>query len=139
MLFVQMQRDLNTFFGRHLGIVGRMETRRILCLVLSHNGITPTYMAEKSQPAQFKKNPGKLSVSCYPMNDFVERLATTNRHLPTPIINGTGYEGPVNIDINTDLQDIQRINRQLNSYGLELSTDYHDVDVLVITNTNQTF
>ena len=135
-LYRIMQQDLDTFFGQYLSICGRLEKRRIPCLVLRQQGNRQTYMAKSGVEPRLAVSADSLSIHGHPMGILVERLATANRNLPTPIVDGTGYKGVIAVSLHCTLRDIQALNRELARYGLVLNSEDHEIDVLIIASTN---
>ena len=59
-------------------------------------------------------------------------------HLPTPVIDETGYTGNVDLDIEANMQNVDELNDALAAYDLKLEPKEREIDVLVITdNKNQ--
>ena len=130
-----MQADLNQFFSLYLNVVGKIERRVIPCLAL--------HAISKNDQLVNLNNAGKghkddaVLFQHQSMGDFIERLASINRKLSTPLVDETGYTGAVAIELQGDLRDIAHLNSELARYGLKLIEEDHEIEVLVIADCNK--
>ncbi|WP_367867109.1 TlpA family protein disulfide reductase [Pedobacter sp. WC2423] len=119
--------DLNRLFG----LDARWEKRLMKCLVLTRTSSADkikskggeTILSFDKSVKEFKNTPFDNLV--YKLNDYENN---------PPIINETGYEDPVDIELKIDSwTDIKTIKKVLRQYGLDFKEEERELDVFVLT------
>lgn len=125
-LFYYMLSDLNNFSSYYAAL----EQRRMDCLVLvrkgkalpaSQGGTPANQLFREKQP--FLRN--------MPLSALVSRL---NNHsgITLQVVDGTGYSGPVDIELPEGIGDLLSLRRDLQRQGLDLRQARRKVPVFVI-------
>lgn len=136
-LYSIMQQDL----ARYFNIEASIEKRRVPCLVLTRT-ITEDKIATKGGKAYMGANLSDTiwRIRNIPFNSFVAMLNRIfgGRHLSTPLIDKTGYQGNIDISWSKDILDkftplnIESLRKALNDYGLDLNIEEAETDILVL-------
>ena len=132
--FDLMQRDLQLLFPDYRA---SLQTRAMPCLVL----------VRTSEEERYRYKDGAVEKS-YNRNGYLIRggtftSLTTALELidmaghKKPIINGTGYTGLIDMDIQAPMNNVSAVNEQLGKYGLKIVQKAADVKVLVIEDNPQ--
>jgi len=131
--FDVMLADLNNYFGAMYRIRGSLERRNAPCLALMR--------FKENIPLETNINTGKnvldafrLKLSGTTINALINYLGM-HLDLYPPIIDETGYNGKLDIDLKCDLTDLTSVNEALAAYGLRLQQKYAERDVIVISDT----
>jgi hypothetical protein len=101
------------------------------CLVLCRIPGTPSAAHRSHTEAYRSDSSGTLSMGL-PLSQLVLQLAYTYRRLPTPIVDETGYSGPVDISLEGDIGDRRQLERALRSNGLQLISAKRPITMVVI-------
>lgn len=128
-----MLQDLNRFFP----VKGGLEKRKRACWVIYNPKESADSFA--SQKGTYKMILGANAIvhkAQHAPFDNLVRVLNQNRLDMAPILNETGYHGPVTMELNlavnnTDLS-IPTLKKALNRYGLDIKKADRMVDVLVI-------
>jgi hypothetical protein len=64
---------------------------------------------------------------------LLPNLVVAYQNKPYPIIDETGYAGPVDIVLNSKLYDLNKLRKELSKYDLDLVPQKRRVKMLVIT------
>ena len=124
-LFEFMQTDLM----RYLPYKANVVKRKVLCLVLKKSNKEFSLMKTDSISIKgkgFAIRNTTIQSSLYPA------LIGANQELKTPIIDETGYNKPINMDLHCSLSDLSALKKELKKYGLSLELKEKQIDVLVI-------
>ncbi|TXK36455.1 redoxin domain-containing protein [Pontibacter qinzhouensis] len=126
-LFDYLLRDLNENTGFHAGL----EKRKQECLVLVRKGKADRLRTAGGKPENslFRKEGGRLVNS--PLSGLVTRLNSASGPA-LPVLDETGYTGPVDLALPADPQDLPALRRELQRYGLDLKQVRREVEVLVL-------
>lgn len=128
--------ELNRFFQETMHITGKIEKRKVKCLALVRT--SDRDMLKTRYPDQ---NDITFDSDGIPImrNVPFERLASTVAYvlngLPTPVIDQTGYEGNIDYDLNLERGNVKKARRELQRYGLDLREGVHEINMLVISET----
>ncbi len=134
-----MLEDLNRYFGRMLGIEAVVAKRRVKCWALVRTTATDL----------LRSKGGKPQMELGPNNDFVKvQNETVRRWLirmlmypmnqtPLPVVNESGYNDPIDMEIHADLTDPRSVGTALQKYGLDFKLVERDLDMLVIRDKKQ--
>jgi thiol-disulfide isomerase/thioredoxin len=124
-----MLRDLKAEFKQYKVAV---ENRPVKCLALVRTGKEELFCSKGGKPsARFDGISGHL-VNC-PLSRLVMQLNVLYMSKsPMPVIDQTGYEGSVDIDLNCRMSDPAALDKQLQKYGLGLKEVTVPLDMLVI-------
>jgi len=126
-----MFNELNRIFGRSHGVNAKVENRMTECYVLrcTDSGAAGAIKSIGSEPLIAIQADG-LQILNHPIAMLRATLAYRNRDLP--LVDATGIEYPVDIQLEADLSDITSVNIALQRYGLKIVKQYHAIPVLVI-------
>ncbi|RKR83334.1 thiol-disulfide isomerase/thioredoxin [Mucilaginibacter gracilis] len=129
-----MQTDLNRFFESKYDINAKIEKRTLGCLVISK---VPGYQSLKSKGGDsvFQSDKNHFILKNLPINSLIMLLANQYRKLPTPIIDDTGYEEPIDLVVNANTEDLVALQNELLKSGLSITLKQREVDVIVIKKT----
>lgn len=127
-----MAEDLNRYFRIALGIEGVLETRKTKCLVLVRT-TKEDLLASKSTGKEdavsnqfyYKDNGGYLI-------NFMHAIMLDLQTINTPIVDGTGYTGKIDIELNCNTHNFNSVNKALEKYGLKFELQDYPVDYIVI-------
>ncbi len=128
-IFKIMQDELSKLFP---GYTASVENRKIKCLVLKR-----TSKADKLKSRGGKVVNNITGLNCRMQNSYLGVLVVRLNVLfmqnsPYPIVDGTGYKGPADLDIDANLSNVRDVNRELAKYDLQLVVDDYKTDVLVV-------
>jgi len=119
--------DLNRLFG----LDARWEKRLMKCLVLTRTSSDDkikskggeTILSFDKAIKEFKNT--QIDNLVYKLNDYEDN---------PPIINETGYENPIDIELKIDSwTDIKAIQKILQRYGLDFKEEVRELDTFVLT------
>ena len=127
----QMRADLNAFFNSYWGIVGEIQTILTEALVLEQVSNGKEWRADQSTIVPEDKE-AKYQLINKSIKLFISNTAFYHRHLKLPVVNNTGYEGNINLSLNSDLTDLHELNKALEPYGLKWSVKKTNVELLMI-------
>jgi thiol-disulfide isomerase/thioredoxin len=130
-IFKYMQDDLNRFFNYDAGI----KKMKMKCIVLVRTSgkdkIRTTHPLSRASTSINKDN--SISICNMPLAaSLIKKMIYRNYHLTTPIIDGTGYSGNVDLEINAKLDDLPALKKNLQLYDLDLIEEEREIDMLVI-------
>lgn len=129
-LFQIIQDDLN----RMLDYSATMEKRKIACLVLKINdGVDKMKPIDPSGEGYVKNGSNLFSVRNMPISkSLYPALLYSNQSDIKPIINQTNYEGGIDLDIHSKLNDLPALIMELKRFNLLLVEEVCEIDMLVI-------
>lgn len=135
-LFEIMQQDVNRYFFVK-GLSGHLEKRKkkVVELTLINDQKSIAFSKTTERPAYYSSNTFIKMIN-QPVSFFLTTLTPCLKDNNTPLINATGYNDVVNIDIK-NTSTIQTINESLHDYGLILKENDAFLDVLVLTKHNK--
>lgn len=129
-----MIEDLNRYFGRIYHIGARIVYKRVPCLVLTNKNNSKSWQSSGGeQEYVINADKKEIKVKNFSLNEFL--MLWMNSSVPVisyPILNGTGYNGLVNITLNADPTNIESINKELAQYGLEFKEKIRKVKMILI-------
>ncbi|KAA8480097.1 thiol-disulfide isomerase/thioredoxin [Arcticibacter tournemirensis] len=112
-LYNYMLSDLN----RYSGFYGRMEKRKVRCLVFISNGKTP--------PGRSHASAGK------PLQSLIDALNLSDS-VPFPVLDESGYGGKIDISLSEPV-DLETVRRRAGTFGLSLVTAERLADMFVLS------
>ena len=128
-LFNALREDLSRMFP---DIEATIEPRRKLCWVLSRvEGYKIPLASEgayvsRMEPTGYTLQNGRLKGLVSNMNMFVLQQSAI------PLIDETGITHKVSLQINARLNDMVSVSKELEKYGLQITQEYRDINVLVL-------
>jgi len=131
-----MLQDLNRYFGKLLGIEGRMEKRKVKCWALVKTGTGSIPISRGGKPEMtFGLNEDYCSVRNTTIREwFVSMLrGGPLENSPLPVINESGVTEPVDFEIHGDLKNPRAIGDALHKYGLDFRLEERELDMMVIS------
>lgn len=135
-LFAMMQEDLNRYFAKD-GLSGSLEKRKRRVLELEFiNGKTSIAFARAKETEGHYGSNKFLKMINQPMSFFLNQLTQNLPGISIPLVNGTGYNDIVNLEIK-DLSSLKSANESLANYGLILKETDGLIDVVVLRKTNR--
>lgn len=130
-LFEIMQQDLNRFFYTK-GFTGNREKRKRKVIALCYlKDKRSNAFAETTVKPSYYATPAFIKMVNQPISFFVSQLVPYIKNNTAPLLNETGYNGLINIELN-NTTSIQSINSDLSKYGLTLVEKEDLLDVVVI-------
>lgn len=129
---------LNTIqdLDRLLGLHGRMEERKLKCLVLTRTDSTDL-LRSKGIPrtGDAELNTPHIKIRNRPLSDIVWKL--NQQYGNPPVFDESGYTAMVDMDLKLDSwKDITSLRKQLQNYGLDLREEERVLQVFVLTETS---
>lgn len=133
--FKIMQNDLNNYFGTVLSIVGSIEKRKRLCLVLQKIDGSNRFETKGGVP-MINASSFNLKLKNVNVSWLIDRLReyrfNQTKEYYYSIVSDIGIETKVDIEINGNLSDLDEVNRELQQYGLIFAKEEREIDVVVI-------
>ncbi|WP_418501824.1 TlpA family protein disulfide reductase [Flagellimonas sp.] len=129
-LRASMQSDLD----RYIGLDAVWEKRVKKCLVLRAMD-TLAIQYREGQKISLNNNLTYMKINKYPVAEMFKRLEldTPGYYNTNIFIDETGFKGLLgNIEVETDLSNIDSLNKALEKYTLKFSVEYRKVNILVI-------
>lgn len=130
-IFEFMKMDLERYFN----VKSSIEKREMPCLVLQTIDEAKA-IETKGGPPQGRLRSldnKKISISNRFMYLFLEELEfEIEAFSMLPLINGTGYEGKVDVEFDRFPKDLKSLNADLKRYGLMISEKVQTIDMLVL-------
>lgn len=127
-----MQNELNNYFGK-MGISAQREIVKIKCYVLRK---IPSSMplTTRGGQASVQKNAFYYKLTNKKITTLLNDLRTYYWQTSTiPLKDETGITEPIDIEINAEMSNIEDVGTDLKKYGLVLSEELRDIDMIVIT------
>lgn len=124
-----MQADLKRFFPNYSAKVEQRFRRAFVLESLPGEDKLKTKggkTASSFEPYDTHMTNCQIGLLVLKLNYFLQ-------HLGIPIVDGTGYTGAVDIDLNVSMTDIETLRKALNSYHLDLTEKDYEIKVLVIS------
>jgi thiol-disulfide isomerase/thioredoxin len=128
-----MLSDLNRFFGSLYKISAAVEKRKVLCWVLTKENQLSTISTKGGIPVVRDEN-DVVYWKNQPFDDFFYALAYLNRKQPYPFINKTGITNSIDLSLPLKTKDVRTIKSHLRKYGLLLSKEVCEIDMLIVRN-----
>jgi hypothetical protein len=126
-----MRRDLNQFFPKYSA---RVESRLKRCLVLERTSASDK-LASKNGPVKTTFDQAGCSLRNTSIKTLTGMLAVIYMQgSPMPVVDQTGYEGPVDLDLEADLTDVNQLNTALAKYDLRFVARDQPIELLIIGN-----
>lgn len=125
-----MLAELNNYFGATYNIVGNRERRKVNCLALiitDKNKLTNSAASKN----QYAIDGYHLQLKSAPISELLGLLSINIDTMP-PLIDETGYNAKIDIDLNCKMSDVKSINNALDAYGLQLVEKIAERDMIVI-------
>lgn len=127
-----MHEDLNRYFRAMYGIEGNLEKRKVKCLALKRTSSNDK-IATRGGKENKKFNAYSFSIQNLPINTFTKTLTYSYlQGSKLPLIDDTGYQGNVDIEITCNLGNVGLINRELERYDLQIIETEKELDMIVI-------
>ncbi|WGQ12805.1 TlpA family protein disulfide reductase [Sphingobacterium faecium] len=124
--------DLNKFFGNLYGIRGDIKTTTTKCWVLrkTKNPFTGT---TKGGKAQATKDNDMLQFINEPFSNYFFSLAEANQDQSFPFVDRTSISDNVDMKVLFNRTDIKETQELLESYGLSLTLENCEIQLLILT------
>ncbi len=133
-LFDRMRDDLNRYFETNGGFYASIGSKEITTWVLS--GTPQAHAIAKGGPDSTSITNSHYVIRNQSLNQFLYHLKTANAS-SIPFKNNSTYDGNVNITLNTPLNDLPAVQRELKSYGLVLTRKSIKTPVIIIKPTTK--
>lgn len=129
-----MVADLNRFFGAKYGIEGVKEKRMVDCWALTRTSNEELAKTRGEKPfTEVGKNNDFMILKNISVRDmmfwFASRYMANNK---IPIIDESGYEGNIDVDIRAQLNDPAAVGKALEKYGFTFKKVKRKLDLIVI-------
>jgi len=123
--------DLNRYFGPLYHIKGAMEERSMQCLVIRR-----TSDIDKIKYVSGKKKIASDSYSVEIHGGHVRDLMSKllqNYQLTYPVLDETGYSGPIDLELFCKLSDLKALNKELAKFDLEIDLVPRTMKMVVVS------
>ena len=125
-IYSVMQTEVNRFFN----IEGRIEKRKIKCLVLIDSSCQQIKTKGGQPIAQYVKDGYKIQNQS--LEALIHELQFRHHDLATPIVSGVIRQHNVDLLINCDLADLNAVQKELHKYGLKLVEEEREINMLLL-------
>jgi thiol-disulfide isomerase/thioredoxin len=126
-----IKQDFGRFFSQYKA---GMEKRNTTCLVLKKTGADDKIKTKGSKSLSFSQY-GQFVLQNKKLLLLVAELNFKFlQNSPFPVVDGTGYNEPVDLELNANLSDVADLNKALKPYGLALVEEEREIEMLVIAN-----
>lgn len=129
-IFKFMQTDLERFFN----LKTYVERREVPCLVLNSSDIN-LIKSKGEKPTIFLRTEDDKNISIRNRLMYIlmqEMQFETESFSALPLVNETGFEGRVDIEFKRFPQSLQSLNEDLEKYGLYISQENREIDIMII-------
>lgn len=127
-IFEMMRMDLDRLFPQYDVSV---EKRKMRCLVLVRTSKVDK-IGSKGGKSELSFGGNHAMLKNCVMGFLISQLNGINlQHLATPLIDGTGYEGRVDLSLRCNLSDVDSIRKALKEYDLDILDRDEVIDMLV--------
>lgn len=127
--FEIMRRDLAFFFPE---VTATVEKQIRTCYVLTKVRQVDSLLS-KGEDTEFQCHQFKYYSVNYPLGSLLKMLnGKFLSQSPYPVIDETGIEEGVSLDLEANLSNVDELNRALDRYGLKLIEKQAEIDMLVI-------
>lgn len=130
-VFEFMKTDLERYFK----VSSSVEKREIPCLVIRTVDEARSIKTKGETPKiGFRSSDNKkISIVNRFMHLFIEKLEyEIEKFSMLPLINETGYDGNIDVELDRFPNDLKSLNINLEKYGLIISEEVRDIDMLVL-------
>lgn len=131
----QIKQKMLTEIKFYFGLSTKFEKQVKPCLIISRSDAPIKQFKDGKRLLSASSTKLELNqVSITYLFEYLCALNTTFQNFPYPIVNETGFDGKLGkIAIETNIGNYQALNKALEPYGLKLSLQDREVDVLVIS------
>lgn len=123
-----MQNDLKNYFG----FEAKIEVREMPCMELVATLDAKRNLVSEGKLTQRLYEPFGISYRNQPIGELLNIIGDSHPYPFFPIINKTGINGNIDIDIEAELGDFEELKKVLNKKGLSLINGKQKMYVLVI-------
>lgn len=124
-----MREDLRRYFP-HIEVTVETQSRKVLALIRQEGRDFPP---SAGKPRSYQSSPMGVRMTNYPLQGFVYHLnAAFWRASPTPIINLTGIDYPVDLQLDAPLANYDKLRLELQKNGLDLIEREEEIKILVL-------
>ncbi|RZL20117.1 MAG: TlpA family protein disulfide reductase [Pedobacter sp.] len=132
-MFKMMHQDVDRIMKPMFGITGRLEKRKVSCLVVSRKS-GENVLATKGGTSQKSSDSFGYKLTNYNFDDFLSELAWKHfGRYTTPLINETGYNGYVDMSIEGDLNNLDVVKQEFSKYGLVIELKERIIDMIIVS------
>jgi len=126
-LFAKMREDLHDVYGLKVS----KEMRQMPCWVLKV--INPGLLHTASGKPAEESNQFSLTLTNMPVKTLCEDIyENAGSKTVTAIVDETNYPSNIDITLNANIKDLDALNKELLKYGLRLSAEERNIQVLVL-------
>ena len=127
--FTFIKQDLTRYFPQY---EAKTEFRKRWCYVLEWDKKNDV-LKSKGGPAVAKFSPSGFKIQNAAISNLITNLnAIWWQDSPYPVLDQTGIDFIVNLNVEADINDVNAVNNALNPYGLAFTLKETEVEVLVI-------
>lgn len=127
-VFDLMQQDLLACFPQY---TARVEKRKRMCLVLERTSSVDKLKTSGSH-ARVDFGYYEAAMTNSTITRLVSQLNIYLQHLPTPVVDRTGYTGNIDVRLDADLTQVSTLREALHAYDLDLVEQEVEIEMLVI-------
>lgn len=132
-VYTQMQHDLASMFPQYTASI---QKRKIESYALVRISKKDKLKTKGGKPGGAWDHFGFSMQNYYGLDYFLQQLEYYMQK-ELPLIDKTGYEGKIDIDLKANLSSIEELNKALAVYDLQFVRGLHTIDVLVISDSGR--
>lgn len=132
-VYRQMQYDLARMFPQYTASI---QQRKIDSYALVRTSKKDKLKTKEGKPGGAWDHFG-FSLQNYSGLDYFLQQLEYYLQKELPLINKTGYEGKIDIELKANLSSIEELNKALAAYDLQFVRGFHVMDVLVISDSGR--
>ncbi len=132
-LYTFMLDQLNAFSGYE----GRLETRRVKCLVLTTSPRKPPVHSAGAKPVVISFDAGVFKLVNRPLSSLVNSLNNVD-DIPLPIVDESNFTANTDITLSGSA-DLRVIKKELHAQGLEINEAEREITFFVISDKTNKF
>jgi thiol-disulfide isomerase/thioredoxin len=128
-----MQADLLRYFPQY---TAKMQIKKVPCMVLERTSKNDKLKSIGGKP-ETKFGILGCRMQNFSLTRFIDQLRIIYQQKSIyPIVDGTKYNAPVDLEINANLQDFNAINKELLKYDLQFVKKDRKIQMLIIADKN---
>lgn len=122
---------LRSDIHKFTGLNGKIEKRKVLCTILQATDTTKLCSKENFGQSTVIAGAGAVFNETKP--DFIKGALTFVLQNEPPFVYEVNYKGRINIRIDANFGNLDKVNIDLAKFGLRIIKDYRTIDMVVIT------
>lgn len=130
-LYRYLAADLKRFFG----LTTKLENRKTKCLVLVRTSNQDKIKTKGGKHFFYAQEDYSAfeGVNIKPSEFIIHTFGEVNIQSPLPVVDGTKYNGEIDLNINADLHNLSAVRKELYKYDLDIVEREETIPMIVIT------